>query len=251
MAGTAIRRVNARRSLSPVGHAVDAPRPGSWRSRPGRENPISAILFGSLDAAPSGFATAGAKIAFDRVDREGFVVLASVGAGRRAETGPSLDGRSSPSLMRWTIAGQRPRRPSMVYRLGRDRTLCGTRRIHGGAVRVRRIGDSAGSVRASSPRRGLGPPHRRDAPHRDVILGSAHGHAWGRLSYGVRVWGAYLGPEAALYADETAIANGASASTRRMSRWAGSACGSRPATDRDPARRASPYVASRCGRHGI
>ena len=34
-----------------------------------------------------------------------------------------------------------------------------------------------------------------------AILGTAREDAWGRLAWGYRLWGAYLGPEASLYAD--------------------------------------------------
>ncbi|WP_375408570.1 cellulose biosynthesis protein BcsS [uncultured Methylobacterium sp.] len=203
MAGTAIRRVNARRSrrlsvtlstLLVLGHGEAAR---------GEENPISAILFGSLDAAPSGFATAGAKIAFDRVDREGFVVLASVGAGRRTETGPSLDGRSSPSLMRWTmmasaLAGHQWFTDWGVIALyaGPEGSMEALSGSAGTAILPARFGLRLhGEVWAY--------PTDETLLTATLILGSAHGHAWGRLSYGVRFWGAYLGPEAALYADET------------------------------------------------
>ena len=47
---------------------------------------IDTLLFGSLDAGAASFLTVGAKIAFEKLDRPGFAVLASAGGGRRSET---------------------------------------------------------------------------------------------------------------------------------------------------------------------
>lgn len=156
-----------------------------------------------MDAAPSGFVTVGAKIAFDRVDRQGFVVLASVGTGRRAETGPLLDGASSPSLMRWTMLGS-----ALVGH--QWFTDWGVIALYAGPeASMETLSGSAGTA-VLPARFGLrlhgevwAYPADETLLTATLILGSARGHAWGRLSYGVRLWGAYLGPEAALYADET------------------------------------------------
>ena len=59
------------------------------------EGSISALIFGSLDAGASPFITAGAKITFDGRDRDGFAILASGGAGARAERGPTIRGIST------------------------------------------------------------------------------------------------------------------------------------------------------------
>ena len=169
----------------------------------GEENPVSAILFGSLDATPSGFAAAGAKLGFDRVDREGFVVLASVGAGRRAEIEATLGGTSAPTLMRWTMLGA----ALVGHQWFSD---WGVFALYAGPEASIEVLSGPGGTVALPGRFGLrlhgevwAYPAQGTLLTATLILGSARGHVWSRLSYGVRFCGAYLGPEAALYADET------------------------------------------------
>lgn len=158
------------------------------------DTPVSAIIFGSLDAAPSGFAAAGAKIGFDRVDREGFAVLASVGTGRRSET--------VPSIMRWTMLGS----ALVGYQWFTD---WGVVALYAGPEASMEALSGPGWMVVLPGRFGLrlhgevwARPTDDTLVTATLILGSAQGHAWTRLSYGVRLWGAYLGPEAALYAEE-------------------------------------------------
>ncbi|MFC5553349.1 cellulose biosynthesis protein BcsS [Methylobacterium iners] len=69
------------------------------------ENPVSALIFGSLDASPAVFATAGVKLAPGGVDREGFAILASGGAGARSERGPVAANGVPTTAMRITGLG--------------------------------------------------------------------------------------------------------------------------------------------------
>ncbi|WP_232631465.1 cellulose biosynthesis protein BcsS [Methylobacterium sp. Leaf118] len=162
----------------------------------------NAVLFSSLEAAASTFSTSGAKIAFDRFDRDGPVALVSVGSGVRLEGGGRL-----PVLIRTTALGA----ALGGYQFLRD----------GGSVAIF-VGPEASIEMLAGPEAGRVQPLRAGLRlHGEVwarpsattlatatlILGSARGDAWGRLSWG---WsggdalsGAYLGPEIALYADRT------------------------------------------------
>lgn len=201
MAGTTIRPSGACRSCRMPVTLSALLLLGPVEDAAAEENPVSAILFGSLDATPSGFATGGAKLGFDRVDREGFVVLASVGAGRRTEKGPPLG--ATPSLMRWTMLGA----ALVGYQWFSD---WGVIALYAGPeASIEALSGSAGTT-IHPAQFGLrlhgevwAYPTEETLFTATLILGSAHGHVWSRLSYGVRLLGAYLGPEAALYTDET------------------------------------------------
>lgn len=165
------------------------------------DNPVSAVIFGSLDAGPSGFTTAGAKFGVDRVDRQGFAVLASAGTGRRAESGPAVNGGPAPTLMRQTVLGA----ALVGYQWFRD---WGVMALYAGPEGSMEMLSGPGGTRVLPARIGLrlhgevwARPTDDTLATATLILGSARGDVWGRLSHGTRLWGAYLGPEIALYAD--------------------------------------------------
>lgn len=168
----------------------------------GDDTAVRTILFGSMEAGASTFSAGGAKIVFDRFDRDGPVALVTGGGGLRRE-----GGGGTPALMRLTALGAA---------LGGYQFL-----REWGAVTVF-AGPEASWEALSGPGSGLGalqalPLHVGLRLHGEVwarpsegtlttatvILGSARGDAYARLSWGMALFGAYLGPEAAVYGDRT------------------------------------------------
>jgi hypothetical protein len=137
--------------------------------------------------------TTGAKVALDRIDREGFVALASLGGQRRRE-GPVIRDSAIAAVV-------------LGYQWFRD---WGVVAAHLGPEVSMEVVSGCGCVQALPPRFGLrlhGEVWAR--PTDDTLLtatlvtGTLRMSAWGRLAWGYRAAGAYLGPEAALYLDET------------------------------------------------
>ncbi|KQT20089.1 hypothetical protein ASG40_02085 [Methylobacterium sp. Leaf399] len=201
VAAPTVRRRSRRRALRTL--LIVAPVLGGAASARAGEYPLSTVIFGSLEAGPSGFVTVGAKVAADRIDRDGFVALASLGTGRRGERGPSLAGARPTILTRWTMLGA----ALAGYQWGADWGVVALFAGPEGSIESLSGPGGAAFLPARPGLRIHGEVWAR--PSEDtlltatLILGSARGHAWGRLSYGWRAWGASVGPEAALYVDET------------------------------------------------
>lgn len=168
------------------------------------DNPaVHAILFGGLDAGTAVFATAGVKAAPQRIDREGFAMLAVVGAGARFERGPAQTTVQLPTLVRatglaallggyqfffdWGVLGLFAGPEASLE------TLFGNTGI--AALQTRFGARFQGELWAR--------PSEQTLVTTTVVMGSARWDAYGRVSAGYRVFGAYLGPEAAGYADRT------------------------------------------------
>jgi hypothetical protein len=156
-------------------------------------SPASLLLFGSLEASPSVFVTTGAKLALDRLDREGFVALGSLGGQRRSE-GDVTRGTATGAVV-------------LGYQWFRD---WGVVAAYAGPEGAMEVVSGCGCVRAPPLRLGLRLhgevwAHPTDATlfTATLVTGTARMSAWGRLAWGTRHWGAYLGPEIALYGDET------------------------------------------------
>ncbi len=161
------------------------------------DSALRTVLFGSLEAGAATFSASGAKLAFDRFDRDGPVALVTAGGGVRPEGG----GRA----------------PVLVRITGLGAVLGGYQFIRDwGAVTVF-AGPEASWEALSGPggaplpvRAGLrlhgevwARPTEATLATATAILGSARGDAYARLSWGTALFGAYLGPEAAFYADRT------------------------------------------------
>ncbi len=157
------------------------------------------VLFGSLDAGSSSFATVGAKRALDPVGQDGAVVLGSLGYGGRSEIRGAWEG--SPKRLRrhavkaGLVGGWQWFAEWGVVALFAGPELDFEQREAGRAV---------------GPALGLrlhGEVWARPGPTTLVTLtaiaGSARRDLWGRGAFGIRAFGAYLGPEVALYADRT------------------------------------------------
>jgi hypothetical protein len=163
------------------------------------------VLFGSLDAGAATYLSAGAKVAPGGVARDGLVLLASGGAGQRAERGVCACARLPvmSSLSRSTASGA----AVAGYQWVRDWGVLALFAGPEGSVEM--LSGSAGSVLLPA-RWGLrlhgevwARPTAGTLLQATAILGSSRADAWGRLAWGYRLWGAYLGPEASLYADRT------------------------------------------------
>lgn len=167
------------------------------------ENPVSALIFGSLDASPAVFATTGVKLAPGGVDREGFALLASGGAGARSERGPVAANGVPTTAMRITGLGA----ALVGYQWFHDWGVVAAYAGPEGSVEALSCGCGTRTLPARFGLRLHGEvwarPSETTLLNATLILGSARGDVWGRLAYGDRIEGIYLGPEIALYADGT------------------------------------------------
>ncbi|MEH3118745.1 MAG: cellulose biosynthesis protein BcsS [Methylorubrum populi] len=159
---------------------------------------LRTVLFGSLEAGASTFSASGAKLAFDRFERDGPVALVTMGSGVRLE-----NGFRAPVLVRATLLGAALGGYQFIREWGAVTVLAGPEASWetlagpgGPAVLPLRGGMRLhGEVWAR--------PSEATLATATVILGSARGDAYGRLSWGYALFGAYLGPEVAVYADRT------------------------------------------------
>ncbi|WP_019905611.1 cellulose biosynthesis protein BcsS [Methylobacterium sp. 77] len=163
---------------------------------------MSALIFGSLDAGPSAFMSAGTKITFDGSDRDGFAILASGGGGARTERGPTIRGITT-NLTRQTAIGAVLAGYQWFHDWGVVAAFAGPE----GSIELERsvVGNVVQPFRYGIRLHGEVWARPTDATLLTVtaILGSTRQSAWGRLAWGHEIWGAYLGPEVALYVDGT------------------------------------------------
>lgn len=163
---------------------------------------VSTLLFGSLDAGPSAFFTAGAKIALDDLDRDGFAVLASAGLGTRSERGPTVAGIAT-TVSRQTVVGA----ALVGYQWFHDWGVVAAYAGPEGSLDVLRDGAGAAVLPTRYGVRVHGEIWARPTDATlltaTAILGSTRQSAWTRVAWGYDLWGAYLGPEASLYVDGT------------------------------------------------
>ncbi|WP_455977323.1 cellulose biosynthesis protein BcsS [Methylorubrum populi] len=164
----------------------------------GEDFALRTVLFGSLDAGASVFSTSGAKIAFDRFERDGPVALVSAGGGFRLE-----GGAGAPLRMRTTTLGA----ALGGYQFIRD---WGAVTVFAGPEISWEMLAGPGGEGALPVRMGLrlhgeiwARPSQDTLTTATAIVGSARGDAYARLSWGYSLFGAYLGPEIALYGDRT------------------------------------------------
>ena len=161
------------------------------------------LLFGSLDAGASTFLTVGAKVALDRLDGDGFVLLGSLGAGRRPERAScNCVPAFTLAQTRYTLLGS----ALVGYQWFHDWGVVAA--FAGPETTAEMLADGLGARMAMAPRYGLrlhgeiwARPSADTLVHGVAILGTAREDGWARLAWGYRLWGAYLGPEASLYAD--------------------------------------------------
>ena len=165
---------------------------------------VDTLLFGSLDAGAANFLTFGAKVALDRLDRPGFAVLASVGGGRRNEAACGCPSMSETArLSRYTALGATLVGYQWFSEWGVVALYAGPE----GAIEALTDGRSVATLPVQWGLRLHGEvwarPTDETLVQATVVLGSARDSVWSRIGLGYRAWGAYLGPEASLYADRS------------------------------------------------
>ncbi|MGE7156354.1 cellulose biosynthesis protein BcsS [Methylorubrum rhodesianum] len=164
------------------------------------ETTLKAVLFGSMEAAASTFSSGGAKLVFDRFERDGPVALVTAGGGVRRE-----GSGSSPIRMRLTTLGSALAGYQFIRDWGAVTVFAGPE-----ASWEALSGPGFVLVQAMPLRMGLrlqgevwARPTETTLATATLILGSARSDAYVRLSWGTALLGAYLGPEAAVYGDAT------------------------------------------------
>lgn len=160
------------------------------------------VLFGSLDAGAATFLTTGAKLGLGQAGQDGFVALASLGAGQRTERATCACAPAAPVLFTRHAAGGAA---LLGYQWVRD---WGVAALYAGPEGSVEVLTGAGASAALPPRYGLrlhaeiwARPTDDTLVQGTAIVGTAREDLWTRLAWGYRLWGAYLGPEANLYAD--------------------------------------------------
>jgi hypothetical protein len=163
-----------------------------------RAQALNTVLFGSLDAGRSAFASVGFKRALgSSLDRDGFILMGGGGFGGSPERGSGFSrlDRFTPSAQGYALAGYQ-------WMLGR-------------AVIAALVGpelDSENESSATGPgartRLGLrshaelwAHPTPETLATATFIAGSARGHVWSRVSAGYAAWEhVFIGPEATFFA---------------------------------------------------
>lgn len=206
---------------------------------------IDTLLFGSLDAGAASFLSVGAKIAFDKLDRPGFVVLASVGGGRRSETACACDAAAvATRLSRYTALGA----ALVGYQWFSDWGVVALYAGPEGSVEALTDGARVATLPVRWGLRLHGEvwarPTQETLVQATVVAGSARDSIWSRIGLGYRAWGLYLGPEASLYADRTGYTKwnfGLHATDFTLGRYSFRLSGGVQIEDNE--KRPSPYVA--------
>lgn len=162
----------------------------AWSAALADDTTRRTVLFNNLEAGHSAFSTSGAKLAVDRFDRDGFVALVSVGTGVRLEGGGRL-----PVLARTTALGAALGGYQFVRRWGVATLLAGPELSF--EVLAGLDGPQSLPLRKGLRLHGeiWARPTESTLATASVIVGSARGEAWARLSWGLSLFGAYFGPE--------------------------------------------------------
>lgn len=158
---------------------------------------LDLLLFGSLDAASSAFVNFGGKLGFGALDRDGFLMLASGGAGRRAERGP--DGPRT----RYTVGAAAVLGYQWVFDWGVVAAYAGPEGTMDTLVAA--LGFLPAPLHVGLRLQGevWARPTDETLLQAAAIAGTSRNSLWARLAWGYRLWGTYLGPELSLFADET------------------------------------------------
>ncbi len=160
---------------------------------------IDTLLFGSLDAGGDTFLTLGAKVGLTSLAQEGFVALATVGGGRRTESG--ADGPRA----RYTVAAAALAGHQWFFDWGVVAAYAGLETTSEMLI--------AGPTRDALPTRfGLrlqgevwARPTAATLLQATAVAGSARDSLWARLAWAIAL-GDLSRPEAALYTDATGYA---------------------------------------------
>ncbi len=160
-----------------------------------RAGEIDTLVFGSLDAGAATFMTAGAKVGLPSLDRDGAVVLASLGGGQQGERGPEG------SVQRYTALGALVFGYQWLFEWGVVAAFAGPE------TTTQMLVEPNGPLRLPS-RFGLrlhgeiwARPSEGTMLQGTVVAGTALDSVWARAAWGYRLWDTYFGPEASLYTD--------------------------------------------------
>lgn len=164
---------------------------------------IDIVLFGSLDTGSSTFANAGFKWAPERIDREGFAMLATVGAGARLEHGPAMQTGFVPTFVRATSLASLLGGYQFFFDWGVVGIFAGPEASFESVMGLAGFGPFETRIGARLQGEVWARLSENTLATVTVILGSARWDTFARVSAGYRIFGAYLGPEAAAYADRT------------------------------------------------
>ena len=165
---------------------------------------VHTILFGGLEAGSATFANAGAKHTFEPADRDGPLVMAGGGTGARFERdGAVPTGTPAPLVMRHTVLAHAVAGWQWTFPWGVVSAMAGPEMSYEHVY-------SRFAPRQPGPRFGgrlhgevWARPTEETLLTLTAIAGSARGDLWGRASWGWRLFGVYVGPEAARYMDRT------------------------------------------------
>ncbi|MGH1571741.1 cellulose biosynthesis protein BcsS [Methylobacterium sp. P31] len=161
---------------------------------------IDTLLFGSLDAGAATFLTLGAKFGFASLDSDGFVALASLGGGHREERG------SESPRHRYTLGAAMLVGYQWFFDWGVVAAFAGPE----GTMETLVDGYGLATLPARFGLRLHGEIWARptDATllQATAVAGSTRDSLWARVAWGYCLWGAYIGPEMAVYADATGYA---------------------------------------------
>lgn len=168
---------------------------------------VRTVLFGGFEAGTATFVSAGAKHALDGLDRDGLILMSGVGYGARFDRDGNDPARrlglKSPLVLRHTVLAHALAGYQWTFDWGVVALLAGPELSYEHLA-------SRYALNQPGPRFGgrvhgevWARPTDETLFTATLIAGSARGDAWGRLSWGWRLFGAYVGPEAALYADLT------------------------------------------------
>lgn len=156
-----------------------------------------------MDAGPSTFIGSGFKAAPDRVDREGFAVLGVIGAGARLERGTTPTRGFIPTFVRTTSLTAFLGGYQFFFDWGVIGLFAGPEGSVESVMGVAGFGPVETRIGARMQAEIWARPSEETLATVTVVLGSARWDAYARISAGYRLFGAYLGPEAAAYADRT------------------------------------------------
>lgn len=179
--------------------ASDESAPPQAKSAP--DESVRTVLFGSLDAGRSTFASAGFKRSlFGSLDQDGAVGMGTIGYGAYLDPDGSPGSRT---VFRETALGSALLGYQWMLPWGVVAGFAGPELSHE-TVPNRPTGEPHG-FRVGARLQGelWAHPTTDTLLTSTLVLGSARGDAWGRVSWGYRVWNnAFLGPEVSAYATD-------------------------------------------------
>lgn len=160
-----------------------------------RAGDLDTLLFGSLDATAATFVTAGAKIGFPSLDRDGPVALTSFGGGRQNERG------SDGTHRRYTAIGAVVLGYQWFFDWGVIAAFAGPEVTAQMLTRSQPAASPPAHVGFRLHGEVWARPTEATLLQATVVAETAFESVWTRAAWGYRLWDTYLGPELSLYSD--------------------------------------------------